>query len=176
MNKEDILDKINDVDKTISRFFRVISTGIKNIISWFPIVWTDRQWDFVYFLRIIKFKLEQMVRFYETEAHQIKAEKHVDKMKLCINIIDRIIDDNYHDIVFRNYYEKWGQSEIKFIKDGDTNLNRVEIVHSKVITPQDKIRSLNEYRKLLDKEEYMVKQDIKLLFEIFTKHMRSWWD
>lgn len=176
MNKDDILDKIEDIDSAISRFCRGISTGIKNIISWFPIVWTDRQWDFTYFLKIIKFKLEQMVRFYETEAHQIKAEKHVDKMKLCINIIDRIIDDNYHDIVFKNYYEKWGQTEIKLTKDVDDGRSRVEITNSKVITPQDKVKSLGEYRKLLDKEEYMVKQDIALLFRTFNKHLRSWWD
>lgn len=176
MNKDDMLDKIDEFENTINRFFRNIRTGIKNIVRWFPIIWTDRQWDFVYFLKIIKFKLEQMIRFYETEAHQIKAEKHVDKMKTCINIIDRIIDDNYHDVVFKNYYEKWGQPEIKFIKDEGINRNRVEVIHSKVITAQDKIKSLGEYRKLIDKEEYMVKQDIALLFRIFTKHLRSWWD
>jgi hypothetical protein len=176
MNKDDMLDKIDEFENTINRFFRNIRTGIKNIVRWFPIIWTDRQWDFVYFLKIIKFKLEQMIRFYETEAHQIKAEKHVDKMKTCINIIDRIIDDNYHDVVFKNYYEKWGQTEIKFIKDEGTNRNRVEVIHSKVITQQDRIKSLDEYRKLTDKEEYMVKQDISLLFRLFTKHLRSWWD
>jgi len=176
MNKQDVLDRINDADRAIDRFFRRTVNSIKNLIYWFPVIWSDRQWDFVYFLEIIKFKLKQMVKFYETEAHQIKAEKHVDKMNLCINIIDRIIKDDYHEIVFKNYYEKWGQPEIKFIKDGDAGRNKVEITHSKVITEQDRIRSLGEYRLLLDKEEYMVKQDIELLFDILTKHLRSWWD
>lgn len=157
MTKDEILDMFDDIEHNISRHIRSIITGIKNLIRWLPVILKDRQWDFVYFLRIIKFKLEQMVRFYETEAHQVKAEKHVDKMKLCINIIDRIIDDNYDEIVFKNYYEKWGKIEVKHIENEKTGGGRIEITHSKVRTSEDKIKSLSEYSLLCDKEEYMIK-------------------
>ncbi len=44
----------------INNFFRSIKYGIKNLITWFPIIWKDRDWDHWYLYKILRFKLIQM--------------------------------------------------------------------------------------------------------------------
>jgi len=49
-------------------------TGIKNLIAWFPVIWKDRQWDYMYLLRIINKKLELMLKDFETDPENLNEE------------------------------------------------------------------------------------------------------
>jgi hypothetical protein len=126
MNREDInywLDwKLNNV----SRIFRDIGQGVKNLIKWFPVIWKDRQWDHFFILSMLKFKLELMSKFFNERAWSTRAKDDAKNMDICVHLLDRIIKEDYP-----GSYEH---------------------------------------------QDYLLKQDLALLFETMRKQVRCWWD
>ena len=71
--------------------------GIENIIEWFPVIYQDRWWDHSFLYSILKKKLEIMEREFRCCGVSARAEKDADKMKICILLLDRLINDDYID-------------------------------------------------------------------------------
>jgi len=145
--------------------------GIINIIKWSPIIFKDRQWDHFYFLEIIKYKLTLMEKFFREEGHHVLAERDSHKMKICRILCSRLLDDNYYDNVFEGHNKKWGKSKMIFNSDNTLNFNRPNC-----ITEEDHKKERVEYQKLIKKEEYLINQDLDLLFTIIRKNIMRWWD
>ena len=152
-------------------FIRNIRIGIKNLIRWFPVIWNDRQWDSYYFFKIIRRKLEIMEPFYRYDAMVLRREKEADRMKVCIMLLDRIIKDNYHEMAYKKFDKKWGESEMLFNEDGSLN-----IAYENVKTEEDEKNKNKDIKESHNKEEFLINQDIEYLFKILNKRIRFWWD
>ncbi len=81
--------------KTIKRFFRSTIVGIFNIITWLPVVWEDRQFDFAYIFDILQFKLRLMEEYFRNANIIEDSEKIADSIKECKIILDRIQKNDY---------------------------------------------------------------------------------
>ena len=46
-------------------FHKYLYYGIKNLITWFPVIWKDRDWDDYYILEILKFKINKTANSFE---------------------------------------------------------------------------------------------------------------
>ena len=68
-----------------------ILQGIKNLIAWFPTIWQDRDFDYVFLSRILKLKLERMLPVIEN-GYNVDAHKTAHKMKIVIELLDRQLD------------------------------------------------------------------------------------
>ena len=152
-------------------FIRNIRIGIKNLIRWFPVIWNDRQWDSYYFFKIIRRKLEIMEPFYRYNAMFLRSESEADRMKVCIMLLDRIIEDNYHEMAYKKFDKKWGESEMLFNEDGSLN-----IAYENVKTEEDEKNKNKDIKESHNKEEFLINQDIEYLFKILNKRIRFWWD
>ena len=65
--------------------------GIKNLIKWFKVIWTDRDYDWAYILIILKHKLKYVKL--DLERKQDKNSKDVAKAIEYIDIILEEADD-----------------------------------------------------------------------------------
>ena len=143
-------------------------TGIKNLWLWKKVIWNDRWWDYIYLLKLIKFKLELMEKHFKNDSFGVDACKLTDKMRICILLLDRLIHNEYD--VYKNYFLKWGDFELDTVNDNLT------ITQKNVITDDDKIKSEKEFKRLVKHETKLLTQDLNYLCKLFNKHLITWWD
>jgi len=145
--------------------------GIKNIFTWFKIIWNDRQWDSYFLLVLMQYKLTLMQKYFETNAHHLEADKNIIDIKICKNLLKRLAEDDYYKNVFLFHDEKWGKLNITFEDD-----NRISITRKNCVTEQEKKEEKKEAINLRDKEALLIDQDLNLLFKIMRKQIKHWWD
>jgi len=151
--------------------------GIKNLKKWFPIIWKDRNWDHHYIYIILRHKLHLTEQLIRNKGRNINAEKNADKIKLCINLLDRLIKDEYHTMAFRKIDETWGELEMSSTpcKD-DPNLSNINLTRSNIKTEKDIIKERKEFKVACQHEQYSKEQDLEYLFKMMIKHIQRWWD
>jgi hypothetical protein len=171
--------------------FRNIKYGIKNLTKWFSVIWNDRDWDHHFLFEILKFKLEQMEDLQEIlkfkleqmedlqRKHGIKLyrDKYADQMRVCINLLNRIIEDEYYENTFKHHDKKWGEADLVFkpLPD-DEELGLMEIEREKVTTDKEKAQERKEWKRLHEHSEKLREQDLDMLFLNMRKYIQGWWD
>jgi isocitrate lyase len=97
-------------------------------------------------------------------------------MMICIYCMNRLInEDFYHDMAFKSHYKKWGEPDLSFEKIDDV-WNKVNIVYTNVRTQKDSDQENREFRRRMEHEKMLQKQDIDYLTKIIKKHIFEWWD
>ncbi len=154
-----------------------IKYGIKNLIQWFPVIWKDRQWDNFFIYIILRRKLhltEQLTRKY---GHHTKHIQDADKIKKCVIILDRLIEDDYNENVYRNHDKKWGDGKMIFTDSTEyPQCSKLDIKYENVKTKEDEKLQTKEYRILMNKPQDLINQDLDMLFKLMRKNIQTWWD
>ncbi len=84
--------------RNIRDFFRYdVPQGIKSLIRWFPIIWKDRDWDWVFLAKIMEFKLRGMSKNFKECGHHTRSEKDAYQTLLCAALLKRLINDTYFE-------------------------------------------------------------------------------
>lgn len=155
---------------------RNIKYGIRNIIVWFPVIWHDRQWDHYYFHLLLKKKLELMRDFTLEYGCHLGSEKEAEKMDICVKLLNRIIKDEYIFNVYKNHDKKWGKSEFEFKDIPGTDMSKLKISRPGVRTKEDSEKERREFLRHHNHCEYLLNQDLDLLYKKIRKNIRGWWD
>ena len=118
-----------------------------------------------------------MEKYLRNHGHHVDSEKDADKIKMCVNLLNRLIDDNYYDMVFKKHNKKWGEPKFNCVDiKNKANCSELKIVRSNVVTKEDEKKENNEYRNLMQTENDLRQQDIDYLFETIRKYHQKWWD
>jgi len=171
----------NPLDLISSAYYNVIY-GIQNLIQWFPVIWSDRGWDFFFIWILLHRKLYLMEKHIRKYSHHLHSDRDADQIKICVNLLKRLIDDQYHENVFMYHDAKWGKPELHWdIVVGGINgykgkYKTLDITRDKVITKKDKKQEKKEFYNLLTKDEEQKTQDINYLFDYMKKRIQGWWD
>lgn len=160
------MKKLKRIINKIINFINGTIESIKNLIKWFPVIYKDRQFDHAFLLYILEFKLNLMEYYFKNHGIALSSIKDSKRIKICKNLCRRL-GDGYHDNVFIKHYEKWGLPEF----DGDMGLT-----HKNCKTEEDCKQERFEFKKAIEKEEYLRKQDLKYLFKTMEKYILGWWD
>ena len=101
---ESIKRYIRDLEGIIRRnspisVFISVKAGIKNLIKWFPVIWRDRDFDWMYLIEIIDHKLKYMEKC-QRNGHHTQCEKYADEIDETRRILDRIINDYWFDLYY----------------------------------------------------------------------------
>lgn len=154
-----------------------IITSIKNVLRWIPIIWRDRDWDHTFLYIILQFKLSNMEKYLRKHGHSVNAEKDAHRIKICVTLLKRLLNDEYHDAVFKKHDEKWGELKFNWIELKDKpEFSELKIKRPNVITEKDEKTERNEYNRLMQVENNLKQQDIEYLFETIKKYHQGWWD
>lgn len=171
--------------RTIKRFLRKLDfiTEIRHIwakainaLSYLPMLYQgDYEFDAsTCLLRIMKFKLVRARHCMETGYHRFTPALFR-KMRTMEYLIDRILADDYNDNVFLHHDRKWGQLDIKFHEKVPGALTvGCDFVRPNANTKELRAQENREYRRLMNLPEQYKKQDIDLLFKLYSKNC-IWW-
>lgn len=164
-------------DKYIKDPYYDIKNGIKSLKYWLPIIWKDRSWDYYYTYIVMRHSIKRLHDTINKNRRHIGCERDIKRMKICLHLLDRIINDDYHENVFKNHNKKWG--DLRMWSEPYSENGKVSILafHQKnVFTPKDKEQEILEYRRLNKKMNLIMKQDKDLLFKYLYKYSDGWWD
>ncbi len=134
--------------------------NIHRICVWIPILWNDRDWDYAYILDILKFKISRNRSYLEKYGIGLDKDKHIKQMKTVECLIERLTSP-YCMAEYDEHFKKWGYANDLML-----------LVINNKRTKQES----DEFKRIVDKEEYMWQQDFKYLNSILNKHLRKWWD
>lgn len=94
----------------IDTFFRNIQIGIKNIFKYLPIIWNDRDWDYEYCVKLLRFKLKNMSKYLKEEDILFEVDRICGEIDTTVEHIDNWL--NAYDI-----YENDNQELLKQLRD-----------------------------------------------------------
>lgn len=164
-----IVDKYYDwIHVPIIRF----KASIENLISWFPIIWRDRDWDHWYFFKLLHFKLQRMEKCIR-EGHYEGCESDADDIQICVEALSRLIEDDYCTEEWDEIHKKWG--EMKFIPCSDRP-NCSIMTFENIKTEEDEKEHSKDIKRVAEKEEEEIKGDIYITFEVIKDNVLKWWD
>jgi len=130
----------------------------------------------VFIYDIFRHKLNLMEKNIRKYGHHTNSEKDADKIKKCVILLDRLVEDKYHDNAYKDYYKKWGEAHLEWIDIDNSDLTQAKITHPNVKNSKDRKQERKEFKICMEHEAYLREQDLDLLFETMRKHIQCWWD
>lgn len=132
--------------------------GIKNLITYFPLIWKTRDWDYYYIYEFLYYKIKVHRENLAKNNRHVGVEKNIHRMKTCELLLKRLMEDDYAylDIVHR-----------------DGEYGKGSYFEYKTVIKEFKDREIDTLFKL---EQSRRQQDKDLLFKLLSKHMDKWWD
>lgn len=156
--------------KIVTLFRRDIPYGIRNLLVWFKVIWNDRNWDYHYIFVILRHKLNLMEKAIRNNNNHTEAERDADQIKECVEILDRLINDVYFDLAYKEYEEKWGELQFR------VENNQLKINKPNVQTPEEHEEERHDFKNATMKEHVMKENDIHKLFALMRNNIQGWWD
>jgi hypothetical protein len=147
--------------RKIRKFYRNIVHSIQQLFYWLPIIWKDRDWDYHYIFVILRHKLQAL------ELNEEDVERR--NVQLAIYTLNRLIDDNYYELAYRQHEQKWGELQ-SYIKN-----SQLYFYYPNAKTAQDDKQARKEAKYCVEREIYLPKQDVLQLATIIQKHILHWW-
>jgi hypothetical protein len=142
----------------IKRFIR----KIRNIFLWLPILWRDEQWDGTYVFRILDFKFKLMEENFINDAYVADAKKCAREIHICRLLCKRLIDCEYEEMLGLIHHSIDFDDFIQRLNSGQKTITCSRLGYGG--------------KRWMMYEDYMIQQDLDLLFKIMNKHINCWWD
>ena len=67
--------------------------GIRNIIEYWKIIWSDRNYDYDFLVRLMEFKLKRMATHFEEHKRHVGWEQIVKQVRYSESLCKRISED-----------------------------------------------------------------------------------
>ena len=105
MKEDELIDSLDKIFKSkrkpkpirvILEFFSGLKYGIKNVCTWLPIIWEDRQFDHGYLYTILGKKLKLMETFFlSDDTNVVNAKKYGKQIKIARILCNRLETEDY---------------------------------------------------------------------------------
>ena len=161
-------------DKMLRKIRRIIRK-IKNVISWFPVIWQDEQWDFYYFYRILNKKLDLIEKHMKSDfcMKSVNQDKYIKQVQVCKYLVERLIYHDYTENALIPYYKKYGKDcENKYI----TFVKNEEIPGFRTMVDSMPKKQKEMQNRLFRKSYKMKDIDKNMLFVLLSKYIYNFWD
>jgi len=167
---------------------------IKNLISWFPVIWNDFDWDYQSIYRILEHKLSRMENVIRG-GYAVDAEATADKIKFCSLLCKRLAECDYLERALIPHKRKWGSIGDLITKElpggkrkwgsiGDLITKELPGGMSewlgpkweKADTEEKRLQAEEEFRRAAIRADWRQEQDKNELFDAMKKYITGWWD
>ena len=146
-------------------------------MKWFPVIWSDRDWDEYFILKILQFKLKSMEKSFRKYDNTLGSEKRADEMKRCSYILKRLLDDEYEEQELKPIDDKWGELKITTEPCEDRKgMSKVFINRDGVKTKEDEEQERKEFNRAMKQARVRKTYDIEYMFSYMNKKIQGWWD
>ena len=104
-----------------------------------------------------------MEKHIRQHSHHLHGDRDADQIKICVNLLKRLLDDEYNENVFRNHDKKWGDTKMDWVDVKDDEKYGRDIVQLNITRPNantktEKEQERKEFRRLSKRVEQMKQQ------------------
>jgi hypothetical protein len=175
-------------------FHKDLYRGIKNLITWLPVVWKDRDWDSYYIFKILEHKLKLQSKGISRRDIHLNAKRDSEIMMTCVRLMERLREE-YYRMEYTDYHEsKYWFEEIKDKPGYSSWKSKIEsekfddyfknypLIYKKVLNGEGvfNIEDKNEYERkqkiAMNIGIYNHERAHKLLFKLLEENIQKWWD
>jgi len=151
-------------------FIYNLTQGIRNIIYWLPVIWRDRNWDYSYFLEILRHKL-YAIRLDIPNWTRAEKEKDEENIEYVISLIDAVVNDEYEKQAFDKHRQHWGSPKVVF-ESIDDKFSEMTFVYPEASSQAEAGEQLS---RLLREAMRKRQEAINILFGIIRDSFETWW-
>lgn len=152
--------------------------GVSNLISYFRLIWKDRDWDYGFMLELERKKLRQTINWYKKHnyGHYVNGKRDCRIMETALGCLNILLDSDWWHIEPTAYkvFFKEGKYEPTpdeyYVLDVYVNLGNYKRFMNWV--PQDSIDKKPNFWSTELREE----KAWHLYHKIREQYMREWWD
>jgi hypothetical protein len=187
--------RISDVYYSVRRYIlndlkyahKHFATGVKNLWYWFPIIWTDRDWDQHYIYEMLKHKLERQAKYIGEKNRHTTAKRDAEKMLLCARLIE-IQQEDLYAMEYMDYRESKSFLTIQDALAEDPNEDFTEFFakyprqYKKAVSGELSIfrrttnKKTNKRLYAMEISHENQKRSKRLLFKLIEQNIDRWWD
>jgi hypothetical protein len=171
---------------------RNIKYGVKNLITWFPTIWRDRNWDDHFIFELLRVKLENQSKYIGKKNWHTTSKRDAEKMLLVSKLI-KLEQEDFYTMEYMDYskteYEfipiedgKWFEVEDTLISENlDDYFNKYPLQYKKVLSGK-----INRFKTSVgekDKKEIAMeiamenqKRNKELIFKLLNENILKWWN
>lgn len=154
---------------------------MRRVFSYLPLIWKNEDFDYGFFLEMMKFKFTRMRDYFESSEVLIDSDKEsiVGDLNRCLVLLDRIIDEDYDTDYLRELgfdmtsHDKFlaGEGEKYFV---DYNKKRDEFLKNfkSRLTDSTEVGPKAFYADT----NFLEKKDMEELTSIIRDRLKFWWD
>jgi hypothetical protein len=164
------------VARTIKLPFVLVWEFLERVWAYLPILWHDRDWDYAFILRLLKFKLERTRKRIVANDFISEAGRVGKEIQHAENLIDRFLNDDYCKAEFQTHEEKWGKRTTTFTPHSSGLGSIMGYTRDNAKTAVDYEQERNEIRALYEKSDQEKDRDWKELWAHLEHKMRGFWD
>jgi hypothetical protein len=139
------------------KFIKRIYNWLIKSIQYSIVLWNDADWDYVYILQLLQYKLERTRKCLKANNLVVSVDRYCKQIRICELLLERIVNSNYCE---KEYDEHFKQYPFRSSLDDKNETNKKG----------------DMFTKIYNKEQRMRQQDYDLLFKILNKHLYEWWD
>lgn len=149
---------------------------LERIWAYIPILWHDRDWDYAFILRLLKFKLERtrkriVANDFISEAKQVGEEIQHAEM-----LIERYLEDDYCREEMKAHEDKWGKLKMEFVDNPNGAGRIVKFTTEKALTLEETKQAEKERHAIYKEQDRRQQQDWKDLWDHLKAKMQRFWD
>jgi hypothetical protein len=158
-------------------FVRNIPDNIKMICQWIPVLWSNWDWDYNFFLTIIQYKLRRMSKHIGEHDILVNSQRYAKQMAFCADIIDRLFKDEYTTEEEKAHEEKWGELIMDSYPAKDyPGCHTLDIYRVKAREQGREEEEREETMQLHNLARARREKDLDILFRVMRKNIERWWD
>ena len=145
-------------------WIRKLSRAIKRFWGWFFTIWNDEDWDYVYILRSLRYKIQRTRDNIQENHNHEECEKTVADMDHILEVLDRVMECNYCTEEFDAHMAKWGGRRMVDSGKG----------YSTMAPTSEEQRA--DFSALCDRMNAAEKADWDELWSALSKDLKTFWD
>lgn len=149
---------------------------IIKLFKYGKLLWYDYEFDYVYLLRVMQLKFNLMAEHFERDGHLMCSERRAEELRLCANLIERIVQNDYSELPLSKLTEMYGEIKWEFTPTEHPSASRLHIFRerAKEGTPEYEDEK-KKFKKIMEAADAQKQRDIDYLCDTMKK-LQQWWD
>lgn len=167
----DVQDRIHKLTSP----FRKVRDFIIRVFHYLPILWQDKDFDWVFIITMLQFKLKRTREYLVKENIIVDIEEISKQIEIAENLIDKILKDDFckeeqdaHDL-------KWGETNDYFTPNKNGIGSILNFSKTNANTPEEKEQERSEQFAIYGLGEKRKADAWDKLYAHLRANLENWW-
>jgi hypothetical protein len=136
----------------------------------------DEDWDWIYILRMLRYKLERTRKCIRANKIIVAAPKVGRQIREVEILLERVEKNRYHDEISKDFRKRYGRLRMISGKREPGSVDIPVTFKYQRETPNNARRIHREAHRLWLRAERMQRRDLEKAFTLMLKNIWGWWD